>query len=427
MIGSLVCAALTLTLEPPRLPQQAPPVTAHVRVVDSAQPPAKRLHLWSSTGNISEPRDLGGGRWDAIYTAPHGGRPQFALLAAWDEDAGTATAVTVPLEGRTEFPADTDPGARVQVEVGAHHGSGHADGEGHAHVTTWVAPESRTAKVTAVDLAGNTTIEEIKLEAAPGGVWLIAPPEMDEGVPVRVLAFATGGARIKLKARGGDLDVVEDEPGVLVARLDGHDNLKLTASADAGSASAELRYHPRAPLSSPAPSAAPRPSPGPGVPRVGQPRWEAGATVGARYSFEFSGVGVGAEVRHRLRGRWHLGADLFGVYSRGSAQSNDVVAGAVGARAVGELRLQVAPVAAVVLHAAAGAVYLYEQRTPTVGSAHNLSDATVTLAIGAGVVARAGPGVYVIRLEYAWTPIVKLGLANIDGGVLSVGYRYGRW
>jgi hypothetical protein len=425
VIGPLVCAALVLTVDPPRLAQQQPPATAKVHVSDGNSPPAKHLHLWSSTGNISNPLDLGGGHWEAIYTAPHAGRPQFAVIAAWDEDSGVATAVTLPLEGRTEFPADTDPGARVQVEVGAHRGSGHADDSGHARVTTWVAPEAHTAKITAVDPAGNTTVEEVKLEPAPGGVWLVAPPELAEGVAVRVFAFATGGAPIKLRARNGDVQVEQDEAGVLVAKVSARDHVKLVATADPGRASAELRYHPNAPPPPPRPSPAPSPAPLP--PRVGAPRWEVGATVNARYSGEFSGVGVAVEYRHKLRRRWHFGVDLLGGYAEGNAQSTDVVLGAVGARGVAELRLGLGPLVMAVFHAAVGGVYLYEQRTPTVGMARSLSDGTLTLALGAGFVARAGHGIFVLRAEYAWTPILRLGLANVDGGTLSVGYRYGRW
>jgi hypothetical protein len=423
VIGVLWCAALTLTVEPARLPQQVPPATAKVHIADTAVPPTRHLHLWSSTGNISHPLDLGGGRWEAIYTAPHGGRPQFALLAAWDEDLGTATAVTVPLEGRTEFPADTDPGAKVQVEVGAHRGSGHADAEGHARVTAWVAPEARSARITAVDLAGNTTVEEVKLEAAPGGVWLVAPPEMAEGIPVRVYSFATSGASIKLRARGGDVDVKQDDPGVLVAMLTAWDNVKLTATADPGRASAELRYHPNAPSPSPMPSPRPRPSP---QPRVGEPRWEVGATMAARYSGDFSGVGASVEWRRQVR-RWHFGVDLFGLYAEGNGRATDVSLGGVGIRGVAELRLRLSPLVAAVLQGALGGVLLYEERTPTVGRVRGIFDGTFTLALGVGVTARAGEGLFVLRLEYAWTPILKLGLSNLDGGILSIGYRYGRW
>src|SRR4051812_9142545 len=91
-MGPLVAAALVLALEPARLVQQTPAATARVHVIDSATPPARKLHLWCSTGNISEALDLGSGRWDAIYSAPSTGRPQYAVIAAWDEESGTATA-----------------------------------------------------------------------------------------------------------------------------------------------------------------------------------------------------------------------------------------------------------------------------------------------------------------------------------------------
>jgi hypothetical protein len=428
-MGPLLIAALVMAVEPPRLTQQSPPATARVHVIDSATPPAHRLHLWCSTGNISEALDLGGGKWDAIYTAPTSGRPQYAVLAAWDEDSGTATAVTVPLEGRMEFPADTDPFAQVKVEVGSHRASGHADSQGHARVTALVSPEAQTAKITAVDPAGNTTIEEVPLEAAPGGVWLIAPGEIAEGATERVMAFASGGATIRIKVRGqGELKIIQDEPGVFVALLEAHSNVKLNAIAEPGRASAEVRYHPKPPMALvPSPTPVPVASPPP-PDRLVEPRWELGAAIGARYSGDFAGVGGAIEYRHRVgRGRWHLGVDVMGLYADGNSAATDVHVGGVGARAVAELRLPVAPLAAFGFQAAAGALFLYEQRTPLVTPARDVPDATLTLALGVNVLAKVGPGLLILRLEFAWTPILKLDLGNVDGGVISIGYRYGRW
>jgi hypothetical protein len=99
----------------------------------------------------------------------------------------------------------------------------------------------------------------------------------------------------------------------------------------------------------------------------------------------------------------------------------------VGARGVAEVRLPLGPLVAAVLQAGVGGFYLYQNRTPVVGRTREISDGTLSLSAGAGIVARAGRGLFVLRLEFAWTPILRLGLSNLDGAVLSVGYRYGRW
>jgi len=193
-----------------------------------------------------------------------------------------------------------------------------------------------------------------------------------------------------------------------------------------GKATQDLLYHPMAP---PAPPPVVPPPPPPPLPdKLVGPRWELGATSGARYSGDFSGVGVAVEYRRKVRGgHWHLGVDVLGVYADGRTPSNDVRLGGVGARAVAEVRLALGKHVAGLLSGAVGAVYLYEERTPLIGSSRSVSDGTLSLALGAGLLARAGRGLVVLRLEFAWTPLIRLGLANLDGGLLSVGYRYGRW
>jgi hypothetical protein len=419
VLAGLAIFALTVVVEPARLPQQAPPSSARVHVGDGGH----KLRLWCSVGNVSQALDLGGGRWDAVYTAPSAGRPQVAVIGAWDEESGQAAVTTLALEGRMEFPAETDPGAQVQVQVGSHRATGRADTAGQARVTSWVSPEARVARITAVDAAGNTTVEEIKLEGPPPGVWLVAPPEAAEGVPARLVGFASGGT-ISVEAVGGEIEILQSAPGVLVANLHAHADVRLVARAGGAQASAAVRYRPKPPPGPPPPKPPPPPLP----PKLVQPWWEVGATAGARYSGPFVGGGAALEARRRLRaGRWHLGLDLFGLYAAGNARSNDVSLGSVGVRAVAELRLPLGPLVALTLEGGLGGAYAYEHRTPVVGSAAHFSDGAPSLAVNAGLVARAGRGLVVLRLGFAWTPLVRLGLANLDGGMLSVGYRYGKF
>ena len=56
-----------------------------------------------------------------------------------------------------------------------------------------------TATVTATDAAGNATTNEVALELPPpDGVFVLAPAQVAAGQPVRVWAFATGGATPQL-------------------------------------------------------------------------------------------------------------------------------------------------------------------------------------------------------------------------------------
>jgi hypothetical protein len=159
-----------------------------------------------------------------------------------------------------------------------------------------------------------------------------------------------------------------------------------------------------------------------------EPRWDLGATIGPHFSGAFVGVAVSVEYRRRVRRSWlHLGVDLFGLYAAGNAAADDVALGGVGVRLVAEARFSMTPGVALFVTGSVGGLYARERRTPSLGATHDASDGAPSLAAGAGIYAKLGPGLLTIRLEAAWTPLVRLDLANVDGGMLSVGYRAGRW
>jgi hypothetical protein len=163
-------------------------------------------------------------------------------------------------------------------------------------------------------------------------------------------------------------------------------------------------------------------------PRFVDPRWELGASIGPRISDAFTGAGLVGEWRRRIGGtRWHLGIDFGVVYATGVAGNLDVQLGGVTARGVIEVRFSVAARVAILLSVQAGAVVVGERRAPPGGAGQSFADGGPAIGGGAGLLARMGPGVFTVGVSGAWTPLIGIGRANLDGGVLTAGYRFARF
>lgn len=448
--------AITLVVAPAQLKMETNAPAATVTVT---APGARHLRLWCSTGEVSAPEVLGGGRFAARYLPPSTGKPTYAVLAAWDEATGEAAAATVALAARTEIPVETDAGAQVVALVHGRRSTARANAAGHARVPAWVWPGERSATVTAVDAAGNATSSDVALELSPPDhVFLLAPAELAAGAPARIYAFATGGATPKLEAAGGRLDAVDARAGVVSAQLragaGSADGAVVTVTASAGGDRVSQRVRVAAvtppparsiALTPPSPSAPPpstTPPPTAVVPPVAPPApppappplspWELGVSASARWAGDFVGGGGAVTLRRTLgrasaATRFAIGVDVDGRYAAGTLGGDDATLAGAGARLVGELRLRVH--AGVDLFAAvdAGGELARVHRTPAVGAAHDGSYGGPLVGGELGVLARLGPGRLVIAAGYAWTPLVAAGLANVDGVALTVGYRFARW
>ena len=154
--------------------------------------------------------------------------------------------------------------------------------------------------------------------------------------------------------------------------------------------------------------------------------WELGAALAGGYSGALLGGGGRVEARRRL-GRFAVGLDLDGRYARGSLAGDDLAAGGLGVRAVGEARFAVARRVTLFVAAGAGAHWARVARTPPVGAVAGGNDGGPSLSASGGALLRVGPGLVTLAVGYAWTPLVANGLANLDGAMLSVGYRAARW
>ena len=444
--------AITILVAPAQLKMEEGVAPATVTVTVTAPgSAATHLRLWCSTGALSRARELGNGRFAASYAPPAAGKPTFAVLAAWDEQSGEAAAATVVLVGRTEIPVETEPGAQVVAVVHGRRSVARANAAGHARVPAWVWPGDRNATVTAIDAAGNATTQELPLELPPpDGVFLLAPAEVAAGQPVPVWAFATGTTTPELAVTGGGLlSSIALRPGVASARLQARAEVTLTALGAGDRAEQRIRMATTTPPPArlialgPQPSQrTPPPAPStPSPPKGGPPSggaslraarepplspWELGAALSGRYSGTFVGGGGVLAARRRL-GRFAVGLDLDGRYANGALAGDDLRAGGLGLRLAAEMRFAVSPRATLFLAAGAGGHWASVRRAPPAGAAVTTNDGGPSLSGGGGLLVRAGPGVVELGVGYAWTPLVRHALANLDGVTLSVGYRAARW
>ena len=435
--------AVTLVVAPAQLKMESGAAPATVTVT---APPSAHLRLWCSAGEVSRAQPLGGGRFSASWAPPVGGKPTYAVLAAWDEDSGDAATATVVLLARTEIPVETEAGAQVVAVVHGHRSTAHANAAGHARVLAWVWPGDRTATVTATDAAGNATTSEVPLELPPpDAVFLLAPAQVAVGQPVRVWAVATSGATPQLAASGGALSSLALRPGVTSAVLRARGDVVLTATAGYDRVQQKIAAAKVTPPPERSIALAPPPAPPLVAPRALPPSpssssiaaarepplpplspWELGAALAGAYSGVFLGGGARIEARRRL-GRFAVGFDIDGRYAHGALAGDDVAVGGLGLRLAADARFAVARRVTLFVGAGAGAHWARLRRAPPSGAAASRSDGGPSLSATAGALVRIGPGYAELAVGYAWTPLVADGFANLDGAILSVGYRIARW
>jgi hypothetical protein len=450
-VGSLLLA-ITIAVAPAQLRIETTAPTGRVTV---SAPGAQRLRLWCSVGDVSAPEVLGEGRFGATYLPPPTGMPTYAVVAAWDEDSGEAAAATVALAARTEIPVETEAGAQVMVVIHGRRTSARANAAGHARVLAWVWPGERVAAVTAVDAAGNATTTEVPIDVAqPARVFLLAPAQVAAATPARVYAFATGGATPTLAAPGARLERLDARPGVASAELNARQDLTLTAAVGdervrqpihvAKAAPPPARSIALMPTGTPTP-VAPTPSPSSPLPSparttpaapvaIARPAaerplspWELGAAATGRYAGAFVAIGGTVGARRRV-GRWAIGLDGEGHYAAGTIAADTVNAGGLAARLAVERRFAVTSRAWLFAALDAGGHLARLRRTTPAGSSSSSWDGGPSVSAALGLLARVGPGLVEIAASYAWSPLLRAGVANnLDGVGLSVGFRAARW
>ena len=129
-----------------------------------------------------------------VWVPPSDARaPTLVLFAFWSSDAPALSDITVlalPCAGRTELAIETEPGARVGVEVaGSRFGPRRADTLGRLRMPVEVGPGVHEARVIA-ELADQSKIRVLPLSLPPSP-WLLAvsPETSVEGTPVLALVI----------------------------------------------------------------------------------------------------------------------------------------------------------------------------------------------------------------------------------------------
>lgn len=397
----VVSMAIAIAVAPAqlRLDAAAPP-TATVTVTASRAP-----RLWCSTGTLTPLEARGGDRFVARWTAPAETRPTVAMMAAIDDDAGEAATAEVQLGARSEIPVDTEPGAQVVVTMHGRRTTAHANAAGKARVLAWVWPGERTATVTALDAAGNATTHEVTLELARAPrVFLLAPAAAAPDAPVRIWAFAVGGATPAVDGGGATLATVSERPSVATLVLSARADVTVSASAGDERVSRAIRIGAAATAES----------------RLS--RWELGVAVVGTDSSAFTGAGAIVEARRRL-GRWMaIGLDLDGRWATGTLGNENAAGGGLALRVPVEARFAVARPLTLFVALAVGGHWARLR-----GASVTFDDGGPIVGGSAGMLAWVGPGWLEVALGYFWTPLVGHGRADVEGGAITVGYRVARW
>jgi len=232
LVFAPVRAAPVVEAEPSHL-TLGPKTRAEITVRDASP----SLHGAASVGTLS-PSGSGEGFTRYVWTPPADARaPLLALFAFWIGDAPTLSDITVlalPCAGRTELSIDTEPSAKVTVEVaGARFGPRKADVQGHLRIPVEVPPNAHEARVLA-ELSDQSKIRVLPLTLPPSP-WLLAtaPARSAGGAPVKVLLVVPDteeSAGTELIAEGARLEREQEAPRRLLTRV----------TPDASRASVEL-------------------------------------------------------------------------------------------------------------------------------------------------------------------------------------------
>ena len=162
-----------------------------------------------------------------IWTPPADARaPVLVLLAFWDVETPTLSDITVlglPCAGRTELAIDTEPFAKVTVEVaGSRFGPRKADGQGRLRVPVEVPPNIHEARVVA-ELSDQSKVRVLPLTTTPSP-WLLAfaPEKSADHRPVRALILVPDTEEspgTEVVAEGARVDIEQQAPRRLLVRV----------------------------------------------------------------------------------------------------------------------------------------------------------------------------------------------------------------
>ena len=151
------------------------------------------LHGVASAGTlVAGPLEQGTVRF--LWTPPSARAPFIAVFAFWEGgplSLGNVTTLTLPCSARTELAIETEPAARVSVEIaGAHFGPRRSDAHGKLRMPVEVPPLAHEARITAeVGEQGKVRVIPLPVAASPWA-WVVEPATVVVGSPGTELEFA---------------------------------------------------------------------------------------------------------------------------------------------------------------------------------------------------------------------------------------------
>lgn len=321
MTACLAALVLAAAAEPtitwtPRRPVLGQTSQVRLRVrVPGAFPGEPAPRLRAAQGTLGAASRSGPEEWTATLKLPEGGPPLLDVVSAIYEPPGGHPQVgfaALPLRGRATVPVETEPGARVEIDLGGERvGPFTADARGRLAVPVTVPPGLASARVRATGPGGRTersvrlpgaTLGRVALEAVPAGPGRL-----------RVEIFVAGGARpdeVALEADGARLSAprrVAGRPERLTATAEGPPGEVLLRAWLTGAA--DFRDEVSARIAPPPPRRARRPATGPPaaapeVARVAAPLPPRTASLAVGYRAQPGRTG-GAEMALALG--WPLG------------------------------------------------------------------------------------------------------------------------
>lgn len=196
---------------------ETPRLILHLHV-PGAGPGAPAPRLRASEGTLGDPERAGAEEWTATLELPGGGPPLLAIVSAVHQEPGQPAQVAfaaIPLRGRAAVPVETEPGARVLIDVGGEQvGPFTADRRGRLDFPVEVPPGVTSARVRATGPGGRTE-RAVALPGSPPGRIAVEAVPAGPG-RLRLEVFVAGGAlpgEVVLEADGARVSAPRPVPG----------------------------------------------------------------------------------------------------------------------------------------------------------------------------------------------------------------------
>lgn len=203
-----------------RVPEKLALGTDRSVMISYRAPESLRAQLFVDVGTLDAPARASDGSWVARYTPPAERFPQSAIFALVSADGAELTWARLALCGVAKVELDSDPDARVSVQIGSEtFGPVATDARGHAVLPVVIPPGVSQAVSIATDALGNERRHNIPLDV-PSATRLLSvcPPEDARGFWVFALnEHAQPASDLQLVAHGQPVvvsGVSMREPGV---------------------------------------------------------------------------------------------------------------------------------------------------------------------------------------------------------------------